>query len=565
MLACRNGQPEILEFLLQYTPPELVRFRAKIDGFDAVFASVEGNRPECLKVLSNYDATLLADNWTDLNNEIIAGATPLHLAAYYGRVEAAKMLLSLGADANARDKVNQQTPLHVAVIQAQPAIVTLLKSKTDLSLRDKAGQTAASYARSDELLNVLFDRVSVVLSRLAVGGFSKDLERTAVELLEKASSVPGILSPWEALDIPLGTDGVSCLALAVKYQNYPVARTLVDLGCNCNSVSQAGVPLRVIAGVIGNPRVAQLLGKPTEEEVAAIARIKSLAVGPNAKVLFLGKPPSVPSVQKASSIKTRMDLSAAAVAPPAPNGGDDPAEEASVFEAKLKVIELLASHTSDMPPKEMFALCLYANSASLAAQLKGAMISFSERQELPPRSNDVLLDFTRGLLKLPPFESECYVAASSVERPSFSVGNVVSFPFFFSATSLWRVATEQLPDFATKKREGVVFIIKPLGSARHLSAFSQSNADAEVAFLPFAKFRVAELYHGDPICLGQPNIRAHTFRLKSAADHTKWDGVVAGKNHSHMMLEEMMAPNCKKSLIIELHELPRSEELKFLK
>lgn len=67
------------------------------------------------------------------------------LAAYYGRTEAAQMLLKLGANVNVLDRVNGQTPLHVAVIQAQMPIITLLRNaKADVAIQDRSGNVAAS-------------------------------------------------------------------------------------------------------------------------------------------------------------------------------------------------------------------------------------------------------------------------------------------------------------------------------------------------------------------------------------------------------------------------------------
>lgn len=550
LLACRNGQPEILSFLLNMVDPEFVRFRAKIDGFDAVFASVEGNRPECLKVLHDYDKSLVLNTFTAVDNEIIPGASPLHLAAFYGRVDAARMLLSLGCDPNVVDLVNGQTPLHIAVLQGQVPLVTLLKDRTNRQLRDRFGNTAVSYARSAELKDALFERICSGLTKLALGMFTKEQEVVACEAVKQHCGIIGILPPKRALDVLL-PDGSTALMLSVKYSNYNVAKALIDLGCSMDEAKSAlGVSLRCFAGGIGNPRILSLVGKLSDEDAETVARIKKeVSVGGNAKAIFLVKPPNLVGVkwEAVSTIDARMDLSSGE------DGKVEDTAEINLYEAKLKTFELLACRaTGDMQAKEALAVALYANNKVVAKQFKVSM--FKETF----MSNELLIDFTRGLLKLPPFTEECFVAAHAVDREAFSKGKIVSFPFFFSAASLWRVATEQLPDFASKKREGVVFIIKPLSSARHISSFGTS-ADAEVCVLPFAKFRVHEWYHGDPIALGQRNIREHTFKVKSATDMTKWDGVVAGKARAaNMTLEEMVTS--KKSLIIELHEIERHSE-----
>ena len=50
LLCCRNGQSEVLSLFLNYVDMDFVNMPAHIDGFNAMFASVEANRPECIQV-----------------------------------------------------------------------------------------------------------------------------------------------------------------------------------------------------------------------------------------------------------------------------------------------------------------------------------------------------------------------------------------------------------------------------------------------------------------------------------------------------------------------------------
>jgi hypothetical protein len=74
------------------------------------------------------------------------------------------------------------------------------------------------------------------------------------------------------------------------------------------------------------------------------------------------------------------------------------------------------------------------------------------------------------------------------------------------------VATEHVPDF-TSKKQGTVFIVHGK-SGRQISAYSRTPYDMEVLFPPRCRFRVSAWYRGDVICLGQANIRQHTFGIK---------------------------------------------------
>jgi hypothetical protein len=90
------------------------------------------------------------------------------LASFYDRGDAARKLVAVGATVNARDAL-LQTPMHVAAKQGHHLMVRLLKSAgADLSLRDRAGHTAAYYCSQTEALRAeLNDAALPHLMRLA--------------------------------------------------------------------------------------------------------------------------------------------------------------------------------------------------------------------------------------------------------------------------------------------------------------------------------------------------------------------------------------------------------------
>ena len=57
---------------------------------------------------------MLTEGGTDIHMRDEEGATPLHLAAEFGRADYAQLLLERGADVNAKDREGA-TPLHWAV------------------------------------------------------------------------------------------------------------------------------------------------------------------------------------------------------------------------------------------------------------------------------------------------------------------------------------------------------------------------------------------------------------------------------------------------------------------
>jgi ankyrin repeat protein len=171
LICCRNGQNEVLHYLLQYVDMEFVNKKAHIDGFNAIMACAEADRASCITVLKDYGVDL--SQKTDPDNKIISGATPLHIAAYYGRNSALTELLRLGVDPNTRD-LNGSTALHIATLQGYgEAIKLLLQAGADSTITDACNNTSLSYCRDRaEIKEFFIDSVTEILIRMAKGAYS---------------------------------------------------------------------------------------------------------------------------------------------------------------------------------------------------------------------------------------------------------------------------------------------------------------------------------------------------------------------------------------------------------
>lgn len=58
LICCRNGQHEVLKLLLDRADAAIANHVASIDGFNAVLAATEADRPDCLRVLHEYGMNL---------------------------------------------------------------------------------------------------------------------------------------------------------------------------------------------------------------------------------------------------------------------------------------------------------------------------------------------------------------------------------------------------------------------------------------------------------------------------------------------------------------------------
>ena len=125
-LAVANGHNEVIDLLVR-------EFGVDVDERSTVaspFVSVTDSVNPSLAL-----ARLLAEHANGTrgpNGRVLTKATPLHLAAAHGRVPAARLLLELGADVEARCSIGR-TPLHWAAFKGEAKVAQqLIEENADL-------------------------------------------------------------------------------------------------------------------------------------------------------------------------------------------------------------------------------------------------------------------------------------------------------------------------------------------------------------------------------------------------------------------------------------------------
>lgn len=164
--ALYHGQGELVDVLLAANP--------SLDVFDAAAVG----RTRGLEELVGAEPELVGSFAAD-------GFTPLHLAAFFGQDDAARLLLEHGADANvvARNESLRVAPLHSAAAGGHAAIVRrLLEAGADPNARQPGGFTPLHSAAQNG------DRESAeaLLARGAEPAAATDEGKTPAELAAAA-------------------------------------------------------------------------------------------------------------------------------------------------------------------------------------------------------------------------------------------------------------------------------------------------------------------------------------------------------------------------------------------
>lgn len=547
LICCRTGQATILDMLLQQMPKSILDFYAEIDGFTPLLAATELSKQECMKVCIKYGANL---DWrTTETNQIIAGANALHLACFYGRLEAAKVLIAAGSDLKSKTTYSGQTCLHIAVSAGHYQLIAyIIECEPELmNISDNFNRLPIYYATvtgREDIMNAFFiDKLSTIMS----GMLTHYTDRHGA-ILDTYGESHGVFNCRASIDKNLG-NGETLYTRALLAGNVQLASKLELLGANAEapddySITPAFWKTMLYGCETSDPTVLNLVSKFNAVKNSSIQN-KMLMSTTNIKSECLANFQTVlpkysleacmasgfNSQCSASTIKTISNANEASLlsfldklakAKVFPDG--IACLNKLLFDAKIHIIKLVASNNGEqlLSPLYQLSLYLYTGNYTVNAQVCTALESFNNKNIWIP----YIVCLYKAVRALPTYAFEVYRAVQCTFDPTcYEIGKLVTWNSFSVCTKDWKLTSYQI-----EAKCGIIFIIKSK-SARDVARYAHNPINGEVIFLPRTTFVVSAIYKADVTTLGQANIRTQTY---SAADG---DIIKASQNKAAIIVE----------------------------
>lgn len=264
-----------LHLAAQYGVIDWIKNLANSNGFNINARIEHGNTALHVALFYNQieaAKTLLALK-ADVNAQNSEGYTPLHVAAQLGMCDVIQDLVSKGAVIDA--KIDKGfTPLHVAIHFKQlDAAKTLLKLKADVNAIEARGWTPLHLAASEGLCDFIHElatKDAIIDAKTNSGGFTafyiaicrKQIKAAWLLLSLKAdinavadngfttlhmAAAEGsndilieLISKDAAVDAKTKTEGYSALHMAINNKKLDIAKTLLSLKLDVNSIDNNG-------------------------------------------------------------------------------------------------------------------------------------------------------------------------------------------------------------------------------------------------------------------------------------------------------------------------------------
>uniref|UniRef100_A0A8C1K8Y7 Ankyrin 2a, neuronal n=1 Tax=Cyprinus carpio TaxID=7962 RepID=A0A8C1K8Y7_CYPCA len=251
-IALQQGHNQVVSLLLEHDTKGKVRLPAL-----HIAARKDDTKSAALLLQNDHNADVQSKMMVNRTTE--SGFTPLHIAAHYGNVNVATLLLNRGAavDFTARNGI---TPLHVASKRGNTNMIALLldrEAQIDAKTRD--GLTplhCAARSGHDTAVEILLERGAPILARTKNG--LSPLHMSAQG--DHVECVKHLLQHQAPVD-DVTLDYLTALHVAAHCGHYRVTKLLLDKKANPNARALNGFTPLHIACKKNRVKVMELLVK----------------------------------------------------------------------------------------------------------------------------------------------------------------------------------------------------------------------------------------------------------------------------------------------------------------
>ncbi|KAM9773834.1 ankyrin-3-like isoform 22-T22 [Syngnathus typhle] len=251
-VALQQGHDQVVSLLLENDTKGKVRLPAL-----HIAARKDDTKAAALLLQSDHNADVESKMMVNRTTE--SGFTPLHIAAHYGNINVATLLLNRGAAVDFKAR-NDITPLHVASKRGNGNMVRLLVERgAKIEARTKDGLTPLHCgARSghEQVVEMLLSRSAPILSKTK-NGLSPLHMATQGDHLNCVQ----LLLHHDAPVDDVTNDYLTALHVAAHCGHYKVAKVIVDKKANPNAKALNGFTPLHIACKKNRVKVMELLLK----------------------------------------------------------------------------------------------------------------------------------------------------------------------------------------------------------------------------------------------------------------------------------------------------------------
>ncbi|RYX85358.1 ankyrin repeat domain-containing protein, partial [bacterium] len=529
LICCRNGQKDILQLLLEqckkHNKLTMLEDCAEIDGFNPLIASAESDKVECIKLCVKYGANI--EFKTNDNNQILAGATALHIACLYNKISSVKTLYEIGADLKSQTSQGY-TCMHIAVKQGHKHLVKYLLSlkvgKQLLEIVDNNNKIPKYYCNDSMLDEFFTNKICNYLYNLLF--CDNVLIKKCVDIMLNYGKSVGVFGYKDFIDLLIG-NGNTLYSYALITKNEFLIDQVKKLNPSLNITDDTAINSRFWEGYTAYCDTNNL-DLDVANKIAQVNKVSQLN-SQNRFLTSLNKMPLLCNKEVKLRITDKMN-----------DGYDNIVTDTSIntiiaqsnkdimligfleklknsknftdgvqcleyilWKAKIHILKMIANGEK-LQPINLLALYLISTNDNIFRQVNLSLINWSRTNIWNP----FCVCLYQSLQHLPNHVGEIYRAVDT----KFSINDYkIDSYIVWNTFSTCSNESKPVIDYLSQNK-GIVFIINSL-TCKNISSYSTRPGDCGMMFLPGTRFVIKAYYKPSMIAICQKNIRTSTFKI----------------------------------------------------